>query len=74
MRLIIEDTNENAGKWAARYIVDKINAHQKTSNKPFVLGLPTGSTPLSTYRELTHSIWMNMSVFRRNTLKATILS
>lgn len=52
MRLIIEDTNENAGKWAARYIVDKINAHQKTSDKPFVLGLPTGSTPLSTYREL----------------------
>ena len=52
MRLIIEDTNENAGKWAARYIVDKINAHHKTSDKPFVLGLPTGSTPLSTYREL----------------------
>ena len=52
MRLIIEDTNENAGKWAARYIAGKINAHQKVSDKPFVLGLPTGSTPLSTYREL----------------------
>ena len=52
MRLIIEDTNENAGKWAARYIADRINSHQAKSDKPFVLGLPTGSTPLSTYAEL----------------------
>ena len=52
MRLIIEDTNENAGKWAARYIVDRINCHKAKSDKPFVLGLPTGSTPLSTYAEL----------------------
>ena len=52
MRFIIEDTNERAGQWAAHYIADKINAHQTKSDKPFVLGLPTGSTPLATYREL----------------------
>lgn len=52
MRLIIENSNENAGRWAARYIVDRILRHQATSDKPFVLGLPTGSTPLSTYKEL----------------------
>ncbi len=52
MRLIIEDNNANAGKWAARYIAGKINAHKAVSDKPFVLGLPTGSTPLSTYGEL----------------------
>ena len=52
MRLIIEDTNANAGKWAARHIAERINAHQAKSDKPFVLGLPTGSTPLSTYKEL----------------------
>ena len=52
MRLIIEPSNELGGKWAARHIADRINAHQKTSDKPFVLGLPTGSTPLSTYKEL----------------------
>ena len=52
MRLIIEDTNENAGKWAARYIAGKINAHQKVSDKPFVLGCPTGSSPLGMYRNL----------------------
>lgn len=52
MRLIITDNNENAGQWAARYIADRINEHQARCEKPFVLGLPTGSTPLSTYREL----------------------
>ena len=52
MRFIIEDTNEHAGQWAARYIVGKILAHQAKTDKPFVLGLPTGSTPLSTYKEL----------------------
>ena len=52
MRFIIEDTNAHAGQWAARHIVDRILAHQAKSDKPFVLGLPTGSTPLSTYKEL----------------------
>ena len=52
MRLIIENTNANAGKWAARHIAERINAHQAKCDKPFVLGLPTGSTPLSTYKEL----------------------
>ena len=52
MRFIIEETNELAGKWAAHYIANKINEHQAKSDKPFVLGLPTGSTPLITYKEL----------------------
>ena len=52
MRLII---NEDAGKgaiWAARYIVSKIKEKAARTDKPFVLGLPTGSTPIATYREL----------------------
>ena len=52
MRLIIQGSNSLGGKWAARHIAEKINEHQKVSDKPFVLGLPTGSTPLSTYNEL----------------------
>lgn len=51
MRLIIEDTQENAGRWAARYIVEQINKKQAAGGT-FVLGLPTGSTPLTTYKEL----------------------
>ncbi len=52
MRVLIHDTNENAGIWTARYIVSRILEHQAQSDRPFVLGLPTGSTPISTYREL----------------------
>ncbi|MDD7803973.1 MAG: glucosamine-6-phosphate deaminase [Endozoicomonas sp. (ex Botrylloides leachii)] len=52
MRLIPVSTNADVGKWAARYIADKINKANPTQDKPFVLGLPTGSTPLSTYNEL----------------------
>ncbi len=52
MRLIIEKCKDNVAKWAARYIVNAINAKAQSSDAPFVLGLPTGSTPLETYREL----------------------
>ena len=52
MRVIIKDTNALAGQWAANHIAERINAHQAKSDKPFVLGLPTGSTPLSTYKAL----------------------
>ncbi len=50
MRLIIEENDLAVGRWTADYIAARINAHK--GDKPFVLGLPTGSTPLSTYRSL----------------------
>jgi glucosamine-6-phosphate deaminase len=50
MRLIINDTPAQVATWAARHIAERINAHR--GPKPFVLGLPTGSTPLATYAEL----------------------
>lgn len=52
MRVIIEENYEKMSKWAAEHIVSRINAFAPTSEKPFVLGLPTGSTPIGTYREL----------------------
>ena len=52
MRVIIKDTTPEVAQWAARYIVDAINAKAKKTDAPFVLGLPTGSTPLETYKEL----------------------
>jgi len=48
MRLIIHQDHEKASLWAARYIAGKISCEQK---KPFILGLPTGSSPLLIYRE-----------------------
>lgn len=50
MRLLIENTPHEVAVWAANHIAQKINAHK--GPKPFVLGLPTGSTPLQTYAEL----------------------
>ena len=54
MRLIIEESYGKMSQWAAEYIVKRINEFQPTAEKPFVLGLPTGSTPIGTYKELIH--------------------
>ena len=32
--------------------MERINAFAPTDAKPFILGLPTGSTPIGTYKEL----------------------
>ena len=50
MRVIIEPGYEALSLWAARYIAGKIKNHKE--DRPFVLGLPTGSSPLGTYKEL----------------------
>ena len=52
MRVIIKDTPAEVAQWAARLIVDEIKAKAAKTEAPFVLGLPTGSTPLQTYKEL----------------------
>lgn len=50
MRVII--TKDKVGEWAAHYIVKKINEFKPTKENPFVLGLPTGGTPISMYKKL----------------------
>ena len=52
MRLIIQPDANQMAQWAANYIAAKINNAKPTSEKPFVLGLPTGSSPLLTYKVL----------------------
>ena len=52
MRLIIESDPQRVACWAADYIITQIKAKAKHTSSPFVLGLPTGSTPLETYKEL----------------------
>ncbi len=51
MRLIIEPDYNQLSKWAANYVIERINA-AKNQAKPFVLGLPTGSSPEGMYAEL----------------------
>ncbi len=50
MRVVIQDNYDNMSKWTARYIAAKIKAHKE--DRPFVLGLPTGSSPIGVYSEL----------------------
>lgn len=48
MQLIIKNNSNDVSQWVAEYIAKRINEQSGT----FVLGLPTGSTPLGTYKKL----------------------
>ncbi|AAS61333.1 glucosamine-6-phosphate deaminase [Yersinia pestis] len=52
MRLIPLRNTAEVGKWAARHIVNRINAFKPTAERPFILGLPTGGTPMEAYKYL----------------------
>ncbi len=52
MRVIIKENLQTCADWTAEYIAKRINDFAPTPDKPFVLGLPTGSTPLPTYKHL----------------------
>ena len=52
MRLIIQPNYDLLSQWAANHVVSKINAANPTAEKPFVLGLPTGSSPMGMYKAL----------------------
>ena len=52
MRVIIEPDYEKLSLWAAEYVVNKINAFNPTDDRKFVLGLPTGSSPIGMYQAI----------------------
>ena len=52
MRLIIQKNYDLLSQWAACYTASKINQAKPSAEKPFILGLPTGSSPLETYKHL----------------------
>lgn len=55
MRLVIQDDYERMSQWAAEHVIKKILLARPTEDRPFVLGLPTGSTPLGMYRYLVEA-------------------
>ncbi|KAH7045892.1 glucosamine-6-phosphate deaminase [Macrophomina phaseolina] len=65
MRLIIREDPQAASKYIADYIVERINAFEPTPEKPFVLGLPTGSSPEIIYKLLVQK-FKNGEVSFRN--------
>ncbi|XP_057662963.1 glucosamine-6-phosphate isomerase isoform X2 [Diorhabda carinulata] len=52
MRLIILDSADKVSEWAATYVMKRINDFAPSPDKYFVLGLPTGGTPLGMYKKL----------------------
>ena len=49
MRVIIEPNYDKMSQWAAEHVIRRINEAKPTPEKPFVLGLPTGSSPEGMY-------------------------
>lgn len=52
MRILIHKDYDRLSKWVAHYVAHEIKSANPTPDNPFVLGLPTGSSPIGTYQEL----------------------
>jgi glucosamine-6-phosphate deaminase len=51
MRVIIQPNYGQVSRWAAHCVARRIMDFGPTADKPFVLGLPTGSSPIGMYNE-----------------------
>ena len=52
MRMIINPDYDRCSHWAADFVAYKIKAARPTAEKPFVLALPAGSSPLGMFKRL----------------------
>lgn len=52
MRVIIRENASEASEYIADYIISRIKSFKPTESQPFVLGLPTGSSPEIIYKNL----------------------
>lgn len=50
MRLVITENGAGAAQWVAALVKRRITEFAPTAERPFVLGLPTGSSPIATYK------------------------
>ena len=55
MRLIIQSNEDLVGRWTANYMHQNKQANP-TADKPFKLGLPTGSSPLEHTERIDKSL------------------
>lgn len=63
MKLIIKDSYDDCSQWVADYISGKIRNHKE--KKSFVLGLPTGSTPVGVYKKFVE-LYKNKALSFKN--------
>ena len=52
MKLVLLNKYDNVSEWSAKYVRNRINNFNPGPDRHFVLGLPTGSTPLGMYKKL----------------------
>ncbi|KAJ2772258.1 Glucosamine-6-phosphate isomerase (Glucosamine-6-phosphate deaminase) (GNPDA) (GlcN6P deaminase) [Coemansia nantahalensis] len=52
MRLVIRDDADTVADYVAEYIKARILQFAPTARRPFVIGLPTGSSPIGVYKRL----------------------
>lgn len=52
MELVIKNDYDAMSAWAAEFVAARINEANPTPEHPFVLGCPTGSSPIGMYRRL----------------------
>ncbi|ESN94331.1 hypothetical protein HELRODRAFT_186549 [Helobdella robusta] len=64
MRLVILENSDRVAEWAARFIKKRIHDFNPGPDKYFTLGLPTGSTPLGTYKKLVEYYQRNELTFK----------
>ncbi len=56
MRVIIEKSYDKLSQWAANHVIESINRFHPTAERPYVLGLPTGSSPIGMYDTLVKAV------------------
>lgn len=56
MRVIIEKDYKAMSQWAANHVIEAINSSKPSESHPFVLGLPTGSSPIGMYEALVKAV------------------
>lgn len=64
MRIIIQENYEKLSFWTAKHICNRIKEFDPSPQRPFVLGLPTGSSPIGTYKELVKMYQNNEISFK----------
>ena len=56
MKVIIRKDYDECAEYVAKHIEDRLMEAKPTGESPFVLGLPTGSTPLGVYQRLIERV------------------
>lgn len=64
MKQVTFSSSDDACDYLATYIINKINSFKPTASKPFVLGLPTGSSPEGIYAKLIEAYKAGQITFK----------